>query len=140
MNKKVVGISKPNYWERLKRLRMISCERRAKRYNILYIWKIIGGLVPYVGISLAHFTPRLGRMVKSSPYKGVRMSVKTLKEISVTVEGPELFNSLPSVLRDHVESKDSFKSLLDKYENEVPDHPGGFMRLLLEAMDFKGAK
>ena len=39
-----------NYWERLKMLKLNSMQRRLERYKIIYIWKILEGLVPQCGI------------------------------------------------------------------------------------------
>jgi hypothetical protein len=38
------------YWERLKCLRMNSEQRRLERYKVIYVWKILQGLVPNCGI------------------------------------------------------------------------------------------
>jgi hypothetical protein len=56
---------------RLKALKLYSLERRRERYTVLYMWKIIRGLVPNPGISTrwnpddrdAHQSPDRGRIV-----------------------------------------------------------------------------
>ena len=35
-----------SYWEQLEQLRMYSLERRRERYQIIYTWRILEGLVP----------------------------------------------------------------------------------------------
>ena len=45
---KIVGCSEFNYWERLDLLRLYSLERRRERYQVIYIWKILKGVVPNV--------------------------------------------------------------------------------------------
>ena len=40
------------YWERSKCLRMNSEQRRLERYKIIYIWKILQGLVPNCGVQV----------------------------------------------------------------------------------------
>jgi hypothetical protein len=35
-----------NYWDRLQPLGLYSLQRRRERYVILYIWKMISGMVP----------------------------------------------------------------------------------------------
>ncbi len=44
----VQGMQKLDYWERLSSLRLYSLQRRRERYDILYVWKILEGLVPNV--------------------------------------------------------------------------------------------
>ena len=39
-----------NYWQRLEKLAMNSEQRRLERYQIIYVWKIIHGLVPNCGL------------------------------------------------------------------------------------------
>ena len=38
---KIPEVRAENYWNRLKKLKMLSQERRMERYRVLYIWKII---------------------------------------------------------------------------------------------------
>ena len=45
-SKKLPGLKESNYWERLRALKMNSEQRRLERYQIIYIWKILQGLVP----------------------------------------------------------------------------------------------
>jgi hypothetical protein len=40
------GVERPDYWTRLKALKLYSLERRMERYTVLYLWKIIRGLGP----------------------------------------------------------------------------------------------
>jgi hypothetical protein len=53
------GKERPDYWTRLKALKFYSLERRRERYTILYMWKIIRGLVPNPGIT-TWWNPRTG--------------------------------------------------------------------------------
>ena len=54
-----------SYWERLKKYKIFSLERRRERYIIIYIWKVLENLVPNIseidGIR-AEMQPRLGRL------------------------------------------------------------------------------
>ena len=43
-----------NYWERLSYLRLYLLERRRERYMIMYIWKMITGLVSSIVIPTKH--------------------------------------------------------------------------------------
>ena len=55
--KRVAGLEKLPYWERLVRMSLLSTEHRQERYKIIYTWKVLKGLVPACGITLA---PSLG--------------------------------------------------------------------------------
>ena len=47
---KIPALDKLNYWERLKKLKMYSQQRRLERYRILYAWKILSNLAPNCGL------------------------------------------------------------------------------------------
>ena len=49
--KRIPEVRQLNYWERLKKLKMNSQQRRFERYRIIYIWKILEGLVPNPGVN-----------------------------------------------------------------------------------------
>ena len=109
--KKISGLRHLDYWSRLKKLDLTSVERRSEHYKIFYIWKIIRGIVPNFGIKLSAPNPMFGTLVLLPPFKTSRgrASTRTLKEASLAIEGPKLFNSLPRELRDWAGSKDTFK-------------------------------
>ena len=58
-------------------------------------------------------------------YTGTLMRYKSLKERSIFVEGPRLYNSLPRYLREHSGSIVSFKACLDSFLSGIPDQPDG---------------
>ena len=78
---RIPSVSSMDYWKRLSQLQMLSQQRRLERYHIIYVWKVIEGLVPNCGI-LAESKPRLGRMcnvphlVKNSSSR-IKTHVKT---------------------------------------------------------------
>ena len=49
---KIPAIKDLNYWNQLKRLKMLSLQRRLERYRIICTWKILDGLVPNCGIEV----------------------------------------------------------------------------------------
>ena len=61
--KRIPEIRELNYWERLAKLQMNSQQRRFERYRILYIWKVLEGLVPNPGVLTSDPGPK-GRLVK----------------------------------------------------------------------------
>ena len=116
-----------NYWERLKELRLYSLERRRERYQIMYIWKILNGVVDNLEGNLGVETQRhmrLGLKCKIPPLNSRALtSVKTIKESSFLVHGPRLFNELPKNLREYGGSPAGFKSRLDDWLETIPDQP-----------------
>ena len=119
----VKGMWTLNYWTRLKRLQLLSIERRFERYKILYSKKCLMGMVPNYGIKLAGDAGRRGCTLEVPPHKGVYMRHRTLREKSLLVEGPRLFNCLPRQLRDHTGTYKGFKAVLDKFLSIIPDEP-----------------
>ena len=43
------GLQNCNYWVRLKRMKFYAVQRRMERYKVIYLWKIIMGIVPNYG-------------------------------------------------------------------------------------------
>lgn len=128
--RKITGVNNLNYWSQLKMLKIYSLERRRERYTIIYVWKILEGLVPNVcsvleGGIQSHFNIRLGRKCylpsikrRSPPY------VKNLRENALNVRGPRLFNILPAEIRNITKCcVDAFKRKLDVYLRKIPDEP-----------------
>ena len=90
---------------------------------------MLHGLVPSNGIKLSLSSSSLhskGPFIEVPKFNGSLKSVKTLKENSLMVEGPLLFNCLPIHLRDFKGSLDSFKHGLDTFLTHVPDQPNGW--------------
>ena len=55
--RKINGACNLNHWEQLQTFKISSLERRRERYQIIYVWKILEGLVPnFPGSS--EITPR----------------------------------------------------------------------------------
>ena len=122
--KRIPELRELNYWERLGKLRMNSQQRRLERYRILYVWKVLEGLVPNPGI-LTRDPGTKGRIIKI-PSLCTRSSarVRTLREASLNIHGARLFNALPKSIRD-IKSCDilQFKEKLDCFLSKIPDQP-----------------
>ena len=113
-----------DYWDRLKLLKLYSLERRRDRYTIIYVWKMIEGMVPDIGIT--HYeSGRRGRL-STIPSLRRKASKRTqnLLETSFKVRGPRLFNSLLAHLRSITQCDVSrFKRMLDDWLMDIPDEP-----------------
>ena len=68
---------------------------------------------------------RRGRLcVPNQVVPGAPANVRRAREFSLGVKGARIFNLLPSYIRNiNSESIDTFKSALDKFLSEIPDHP-----------------
>ena len=117
-----------HYWERLVHFKLYSLERRRERYIIMYIYKIISGLVP--NLTDERFNIKSYNSVRSSRLCRVpaissasTAKARNMVEHSFAVQGPKLFNCLPSELRNFKGSFPAFKSRLDSVLAGIPDHP-----------------
>ena len=81
----VDGLQDMDYWDRLHVLHLYSQERRRERYQIIFIWKVLQGLVQ--GYTLNTFeNSRRGRLVEVPPYKSkAPAAVRKAKESSLVV-------------------------------------------------------
>ena len=121
---RIPAVAHLDYWERIAELGLYSVERRRERYSLLYLHKIMYGLVPDVNGKIK--TIRRGRRgliceIERVNFRAPAMALKAKTE-SFAYRAPQLFNSLPRYLRE-VEGLDKFKRALDKFLRNVPDQP-----------------
>jgi hypothetical protein len=128
--RKMIGAKDKDYWECLTWANMYSLQRRRERYQIIYVWKILEGLVPDFGTQnhpavSSYNSLRRGRVCNIPVVCTViPKSLQTKMYGSLSHIGPRLFNVLPRPLRDHSgKSVTTFKSLLDKHLSRIPDEP-----------------
>ena len=122
--KKIPQVKEMNYWERLKELRMNSQQRRYERYRIIYMWKVLEGLVPNPGVIQCD-SGRGGRQCKVPPLsKTAPKRIQSLRETSFQVHGARLFNCLPEKVRNKTKcSIEDFKETLDLFLTQITDEP-----------------
>ena len=119
------GLENCDYWDRLRIMKLPSIERRLQRYRIIYIWKIINGLVRNCGI-IWNNHPYKGTLVNNDHPKVSEVSnfALNLWRQTLPIDGRSLFNMMPRYIRDIQDvSIDSFKNKLDKYLETIPDCP-----------------
>jgi len=119
-----------NYWERLKSLRLYSLERRRERYRIIYIWKILQGMVPNIGGGgndgiTKLLSDRNGVKCHVPPFRpSVPGKIWKLREGTINHHGARLFNALPANIRGLTDcSLHIFKGKLDKFLSSIRDNP-----------------
>ena len=125
---RMVGVGHLDYWQRLQHLKLQSLERRRERYQIIYMFKVIKGVVPNITSSRFEIkTSDAGRRGKTCMIPPVTTSassrLKTIVDHSFAVRGARLFNALPKKLRNHEGSPESFKASLDTFLSKVRDLP-----------------
>ena len=121
--KHISGMFELSYHDRLKHLRLYSLQRRRERYCIIYVWKIIEGLVPnFTNPINCSFSDRRGRYCISSHVNRGRQG--TLAYNSFRWHSIRLFNTLPRHIRLLSScSVLSFKTKLDHYLMNIVDYP-----------------
>ena len=112
-----------NYWDRLSIMKLYSVQRRHERYRIIYIWKILQGIVPNPGIKYDSNSFR-GRQVTipKSTHSHCSLVVRMRNQL-LSVHRGKLFNILPANIRYITQSLEILKTELDGYLNNILDHP-----------------
>ena len=127
--RKIQSSNRKDYWERLKTLGLYSLQRRRERYCVIYVWKILENLVPNLSGSTritAKTTLRFGRLcnIPSSLKSTASSRLQSLRDSSFCVNGPNLFNALPSHIRNMTNvGLPKFKAELDRYLKTIADEP-----------------
>ena len=121
--KHITGMYDLPYTKRLKMLNLNSLHRRRERYCIIYLWKILEGLVPNLSDPIVcSFSDRRGRSCIVSHVNPGRQG--TLAFNSFRWRSVRIFNRLPIHIRNiSACSIDRFKSQLDRYLRTIPDLP-----------------
>ena len=120
----IIGCQGMSYWDRLKKLGLMSLQMRRERYVIIHMWKIWQGSAPNdLGISFFDHG-RLGSRCKIPPMsKKSNLLTKSLYDNSFAVLGPRLWNSVPKEIKA-APSFEVFKSRLTSHLlNNIPDLP-----------------
>jgi hypothetical protein len=128
--RKISNYSSMTYWEQLKTAKMYSVERRRERYLIIYVWKVLEGLVPNISDQESrkideHHHKRFGRMCRIPKVPtNAPAYIKAARYASLGYRGPCLFNSIPAEIRNRTKiTVDTFKRHLDAFLATIPDEP-----------------
>ena len=121
--RKISGCQDCNYWDRLKKLHILSLQRRRERYCIIHVWKMLNNLAPNdIGMKF-YSQNRLGMKITLPPVNNkVQASVKTDHENSFKIKAARLWNLLPKHVNT-VTSLDKFKVVLGEFLRKFPDTP-----------------
>ena len=121
---KIAGLNNIDYWQRLKKLNLMSLQRRRERYIILFIWRILNQHVSSDVISVVCQTPSRNGIKAKVPClsKYSLQRHQSTYDSSFAVNGPRLWNSIPSNLT-LIADFNMFKCMLTKFLLTVPDKP-----------------
>ena len=105
-------------------MKIYSLQRRRERYRIIYVWKILEGMVPNPNKKIvSSYNARRGRVCEVQNLMNTG-SLSTIYDASLPVQGVKLFNSMPKQVRNITKvSVDKFKKALDHHLATVPDEP-----------------
>ena len=104
-----------HYWDRLRALKLMSCERRIERFIILYTFKIIRKEVDDPGAFTTKYTIKRGLLLRSSLKMTGSPGLKTVIGGSFGTKAVQLFNSLPRFVREYKGPSTSLKEHLQIY-------------------------
>ena len=120
---KISGCKDLHYWDRLKKLKLMSLQRRRERYCIVHVWKIFNCEAPNDTGFEFQTHPRLGVKAKiPSLNKSAQLSVRKDYDNSFRVRAAQLWNLLPPEL-GVITSLDRFKEGLGRFLDQYPDTP-----------------
>ena len=121
--KRKEGIKDLTYPEQFKKLKLYLLERRREIYLIIYLRKVMEGLVPVCVALKSRNRGRNGRSIKLPLLsRNASARVKTLREGSFFILSVKIFNVLPRSIKDLSGcSMEKFKRQLDKFLMELPD-------------------
>ena len=121
--RKIAGLRDMSYWDRLKKLKMMSLQRRRERYCIIQVWKIINGHAPNdLEMQFKHH-PRLGiKALIPQLNTKAQLSVRIDYDSSFGVKAAQLWNILPHDVSQLI-SLESFKIGFGRFLEQFPDTP-----------------
>ena len=121
--RKIAGCKDLQYWERLKKLKLMSLQRRRERYSIIHVWKILIGQAPNdTGFEFRSHQRHGIRAEIPRLNKSAQLSVRSDYDNSFRVRAAQLFNLLPCDLRS-VKTLERFKAGLGSFMEQYPDTP-----------------
>ena len=120
---RITSIAHLDYYERLKKLKLMSLQRRRERYTIIMVYKILHNVCPNdIGLEFIH-SERRGIQAKIPKMtKEAKMKNQSLYDASFAVRGPKLWNRIPAKITMKP-TFESFKSSLTAWLFTLPDRP-----------------
>ena len=122
--KQAWGLRNTHYWDRLKIFKLYSMQRRVERFKMIYIWKMLNGFVPDIGLVLnTNQNTRSANILVPKNVTGKSEAVKTKLRDSLLYNGVRIYNCLPKYVTSVTDCIDTFKKNLDLFLGMLPDQP-----------------
>ena len=120
---RIAGVQHLDYWERLKKLSLMSLQRRRERYILLHMKKILLGSVSNDLLISFVERPRTGvKAVVPSLRRNATVYHQSVYDNSFAVMGPRLWNCIPAHI-NKIDAFESFKHELTSLLLRIPDKP-----------------
>ena len=112
-----------NYWDRLKKLKMLSLQRRRERFKIIHVWKLLNNCAPNDINMQFYLHDRLGTRVQIPKFNAkAQKSCSSQYDNSFGIKAARLWNLLPKHVNQQ-ETLDRFKVALGTFLDQFPDTP-----------------
>ena len=119
---RISSLAHLNYWDRLKKLKLYSLQRRRERFILIYVWKIIHERVPNdVGIAW-RICGRKGIIAAVPRVPSAVAKINTSYDYFFKVNATKLWNCLPKSVNT-VDTMEPFKRKLDLFLKNISDFP-----------------
>ena len=86
-----------HFWERLKKLGLMSLQRRRERFIVLHMWKICNGIAPNELNIRFEYHPRMGRTAKVPPLRKDCALANQITEMHLLSGAVEEFDGLSNL-------------------------------------------
>ena len=117
------GMKGMDYWARLKKLNIMSLQRRRQRYLLIHVWKTYHEVVPNSADLIFQRTPRLGVRIIPQPYP-YWADPKRANQFydSFGCRAARYWNNLPASVNS-IDTLPEFKSGLGSFLDKFHDRP-----------------
>ena len=109
-------------------MKIYSLQRRRERFAILCVYRVLIGLMDFQWFDA--YVERGGIKLRSKYKQRAPHNIRKVRHSSFFYKGPQLYNLLPTELRQFEEIAnpdqchvDAFKEKLDKFLAQIPDQP-----------------
>ena len=121
--RKITSCRELNYWDRLKKLHLLSLQRRREQYTIIHTWKMLHDLAPNDIDMKFYANDRLGTKATVPNFNNkAQRSVSSGYDNSFAVKATQLWNILPKDVRQQ-NTLDGLKEALSRFISKFPDTP-----------------
>ena len=120
--RKIQYMNNYSYWERLKKLNIMSLQRRREKMIIIFVWMLKNNKVTN-NINLQFSQDRKGNIkAQIKPLPKIRGRILTIYENSFSITSVKLWNKLPPKICE-INNLSLFKIKLHDYLTLYPDNP-----------------